>query len=328
MKKFRYALALLLLMGLIALGSAWTARQAGAASGQEGRIEAKEEEPPDTLGPIITDTAVPVDKGDLNLQPYWSLSSVTGAFTTHGKRVSAGGNFHSFGCALQITYGVWDNFEVFTIIPAVVNWANSVDVPGPKGERAASHTGLGDIDLTLKYRLVKEGPVAPTISAVFATDFPSGHYKHLNPGRLGADALGSGSYTFTTGVNLSKWVKPFIFYGNFYYSVPTSTTMPSLFTEAEVKTYPRDFVTVNLAAEYPFTERWTALLELTSYWDAGRLFGPGANVAPAHLLSILPGMEFRATEKVFFSLGVNVDLMGRSTVARVTPIVTLAWKVH
>jgi hypothetical protein len=85
---------------------------------------------------------------------------------------------------------------------------------------------------------------------------------------------------------------------------------------------------VNLAAEYPFTERWTALLELTSFWDAGRLFGPGANAAPAHLLSILPGIEFRATEKLFLALGVNVDLMGRNTVARVTPIVTLAWVVH
>jgi len=264
----------------------------------------------------------------LYVQSYSSLSSVTGLFNPHGKRVSAGGNFHSFGHALQVTYGVWDNCEVFTVIPAMVNWANSLDEPGPKGERAASHAGLSDIDLTLKYRLVKEGPVAPTISAVFATDFPTGHYKHLNPGRLGTDALGSGAYVFTTGMNLSKWVKPFIFYGNFYYSLPTSTTAPNVFTGDEVKAYPRDFVTVNLAAEYPFTERWTALLELTSFWDAGRLFGPGANVAPAHRLSILPGIEFRATEKLFVSLGVNVGLMGRNTVAAVTPIITLAWVVH
>ncbi|MDO9532941.1 MAG: hypothetical protein Q7O12_12530 [Deltaproteobacteria bacterium] len=214
MKTLRYVLALLLLMGLIALGSAWTVRAAGAANGEEGRMEAKENEPPDTIGPILTDTAVPVDKGALYVQSYWSLGSVTGAFTTHGKRVSAGGNFHSFGSALQITYGVWDNFEVFTVIPVVVNWANSLEEPGPNGERAARHAGLSDIDLTLKYRLVKEGPVAPTISAVFATDFPSGHHKNLNPGRLGTDALGSGAYVFTTGMNLSKWVKPFIFYGN------------------------------------------------------------------------------------------------------------------
>lgn len=328
MNTLRYVPALLLLMALTALGSGWTARAAGAASETEGRIEAKENEPPDTIGPIHTDTAVPVDKGALYVQPYWSLGSVTGVFTNHGKRVSAGGNFHSFGCDLQITYGAWDNCEVFTVIPAVVNWAHSVSVPGPGGERAATHAGLGDISLTLKYRLVKEGPVAPTITALFATDFPTGHHKNLNPGRLGTDALGSGAYVFTTGMNLSKWVKPLIFYGNLYYSLSTSTTSPNLFSGDEVKTYPRDFVTVNLAAEYPFTERWTALLELTSFWDAGRLFGPGANVPPAHLLSILPGIEFRATEKLFLALGVNVDLMGRNTVATVTPVITLAWAVH
>jgi len=315
-------------MALAALGSGWAVRTAGAASEPKGGIGAKEIEPLETIGPILTDTAVPVGKGELYLQSYSSLSSVTGLFNRHGKRVSAGGNVHSFGQALQITYGVWDNFEVFTVIPAVVNWANSLNEPGPNGERAASHAGLSDIDLTLKYRLVKAGPVAPTISAVFATDFPTGHYKHLNPGRLGTDALGRGSYVFTTGLNLSKWVKPFIFYGNLYYSLSTSTTSPSPFSEAEVKTYPRDFVTVNLAAEYPFSGRWTALLELTSFWDAGRLFGPGANVAPAYLLSILPGFEFKVTEKWYVSLGVNISLIGRNNVAEVTPIVSLAWEIH
>ena len=322
MKKLRYVLALLLLMALAPLGSGWKAQRAGAASGKEGRIEAKERKPPDTFGPILTDTAVPVAKGVLYLQPFWSFNFVTGAFNTHGKRVSAGGNFYSFGFDLQIYYGAWDNFEIFTVIPVVVNWANSVEELGPGGERSASHGGFSDINLTLKYRLVKEGPVAPTITAVFATDFPTGHYKNLNPGRLGTDTLGGGAYVFTTGVNLSKWVKPFIFYANLYYSMPTS------FTDDEGKQYLRDFVTVNLAAEYPITEKWIALLELTSFWDGGRLFGPRANVAPTHLLSILPGIEFMVTKKLAFYLGVNIDLIGRNTDATVTPILSLIWVVN
>ena len=198
----------------------------------------------------------------------------------------------------------------------------SVDEPGPGGERSASQAGLSDLNLTLKYRLVKEGPVAPTITAVCATDFPTGHYKNLDPGRLGTDALGGGSYVPTIGVNLSKWLKPFIFYANLYYSMPTP------FTNDEGQQYPRDFATVNLAAEYPVTEKWIALLEFTSFWDGGRLFGPSANAAPAHLLSVLPGIEFIATEKLCFYLGVNLDLIGRNTVATVTPIFSLIWMVH
>ena len=202
------------------------------------------------------------------MQPSWSLGSVTGGFNTHGQRVGVGGNFRSFACDLQITYGAWDNVEVFTFIPVEVNWANSVEVPGPGGERSARHAGLSDINLTLKYRLVQEGPVAPTITAVLATDFPTGHYKNLNPSRLGTDALGSGSYVPTTGLNLSKRVKPFIFYANLYYSMPTA------FSNDEGKQYPRDFVTANLAAEYPLTEKWIALLEFTSFWDGAGCMAP------------------------------------------------------
>ncbi len=312
----RYILALLLLMALASLGPGRT------ASGAEGGIAAQENELPETFGPLLTDTAVPVGKGALYLQPSWSLGSVTGGFNTHGQRVGVGGNFRSFAGDLQITYGVWDNVEVFTFIPVEVNWANSVEVLGPGGERSARHAGLSDINLTLKYRLVQEGPVAPTITAVLATDFPTGHYKNLNPSRLGTDALGSGSYVPTTGLNLSKRVKPFIFYANLYYSMPTA------FSNDEGKQYPRDFVTANLAAEYPLTEKWIALLEFTSFWDAGRLYGPGANVAPAHLLSVLPGIEFLATKKLCFYLGVNLDLIGKNTVAQVTPIVSLVWMVH
>jgi hypothetical protein len=319
MRKIRYVLALLLLMALAPLGSSGSA---GASGGPEGRIEARESEPPDTFGPLLTDTAVPAAKGTLYVQPFWSLGSVTGVFNTHGKQVSAGGNFRSFEYDLQITYGAWDNFEVFTFIPVKVNWANSLAEPGSSGERSAWYAGLGDLNLTLKYRLVKEGPVAPTITAVCATNFPTGRYKNVNPILQGTDALGSGSYVPTTGVNLSKWVKPFIFYANLYYSMPTS------FTNNEGKQHPRDFVTANLAAEYPVTEKWVALLEFTSFWDGARLYGPSSNVAPAHLLSVLPGIEFLASEKLGFYLGVNLDLMGRNTIAQVTPIFSLVWQVH
>ena len=51
--------------------------------------------PPTTTGPIITDTAVPIDTGHFSLQPYWSLGLVAGKFSPNWRRVSAGGNFAS-----------------------------------------------------------------------------------------------------------------------------------------------------------------------------------------------------------------------------------------
>ncbi|MBM4273036.1 MAG: transporter [Deltaproteobacteria bacterium] len=300
----------------------------------EKKEEAKEDECPSTFGPIITDTAVPIEKGKFAIQPTWGLSFVTHTFSPSWRRVSAGGNFQSFGMSIKLTYGLLNNLEVYTVIPYIHNWAGSVNAPGPQGERSADFGGIGDINLTFKYRLLEEGPKAPTVSAIFATTFPTGHFRHLNPRFLGIDAIGGGSYAFTTGFNLSKWLKPFIFYGNLYYTWQTSfTTEETIFTDdagaignpIQRRTHPRDFIVANLAVEYPINKKWVALLELTSTWDAGRLVGPQANGPPTSLLSLLPGIEYMATEKFSLALGVNIDLAGKNTDANITPLLSMVY---
>ncbi|MDD2902813.1 MAG: hypothetical protein PHU44_10315 [Syntrophales bacterium] len=167
--------------------------------------EAQEEECPATFGPIITDTAIPIEKGKFAVQPTFGLGFVTDRFTRSWRRVSAGGDFKSFGMDWKFTYGLLNNLEFFVVVPYAHNWANNVngDLRGPRGERNADFGGLSDINLTFKYRLVEEGPRMPTVTALFAVDFPTGHFRRLNPGRLGIDAIGGGSYVFTTGLNLS-----------------------------------------------------------------------------------------------------------------------------
>jgi hypothetical protein len=312
----------------------------------EGRGEGFEPEPakeecPSTFGPIITDTAIPIEKGKFAIQPTFGMSFITNSLTQNWRRVSAGGNFKTFGMDWKFTYGLWNNLEVFVVVPYVHNWAGSVQEPGPNGERFANFGGLGDINLTLKYRLVEETEVRPTVTALFATDFPTGHFRHLNPGRLGIDVLGGGAYAFTTGLNLSKWVKPFIFYANFWYTMQTAydtrEDRTHLFFDengelaesdpvaSQVRNYPRDFVTVNLAAEYPITKKWVALLELTSFWDGGRLFGHKANLPPGALISVMPGIEYMATDKFSLALGLNIDLAGKNTDAALTPLFSMVY---
>jgi hypothetical protein len=284
----------------------------------EGKEEAQGDECPATFGPILTDTAIPIDKGRFALQPTFGLSFVTSAFSPSWRRVSAGGNFRSFFMEYKFTYGLLNNLEVFVVLPYIHNWCSGMTEPGPGGERSANFGGLGDINLTFKYRLVEEGLRRPTVTALFATDFPTGHFKRLNPGLLGVDAIGGGAYVFTAGLNLQKYVRPFIFYGNLWYSMQTA------FTEGSGRNYPRDFVTINLAAEYPLAKKWVALLEFTSFWDGGRLFGHQA-VPPGALLSVLPGIEYMATEKFSLALGVNVDLMGKNADATVTPVLSMVY---
>ena len=64
---------------------------------------------------------------------------------------------------------------------------------------------------------------------------------------------------------------------------------------------------------------------MTSYWDAGRLIGPKANVAPTALLSILPGIEYMATDKFSLALGVKINLAGKNTTANITPLLSMVY---
>jgi len=313
----------------------------GEAKEEGKKEEAKEDECPTTFGPIITDTAIPIEKGKFAIQPTGGLSFVTNTLSPSWRRTSAGGDFQSFFMAVKLTYGLFNNLEVYGVIPYIHNWARNVNEPGPQGERAANFGGLGDISFTLKYRLVEETQKLPTVSAVFTPTFPTGHFRRLNPGRLETDQLGSGSYNFTTGFNLSKYVRPFIFYANFWYTMSTAYSTrkdrsPLGLDEngnlvegdpvsTRVRIYPRDYATVNLAAEYPLTKKWVALLELTSTWGAGRLLGHKANIPPSALLSLVPGIEYMATDKFSLALGVNIDLLGKNTNAKIIPILSMVY---
>jgi hypothetical protein len=247
----------------------------------------------------------------------------------------------------KFTYGLLNNLEVFVVVSYVHNWASRVNERGPNGERSTAFGGIGDVNLTFKYRLVEETETRPTVTALFATDFPTGHFKHFNPGRLGTDEIGGGAFAFTTGLNLSKYVKPFIFYGNLWYTMQTAFTgredrspLVQVFDEeggatgelapgdpsaTNVRNYPRDFITVNLAAEYPLTKKWVALMELTSTWDAGRLFGHQANVAPAAILSVSPAIEYMATDKFSLAAGVQINLVGKNATGNITPLLSMVY---
>jgi hypothetical protein len=342
MKKVRYFFVALLLLLLSLPTAGWTAPEGNAAGqirtataeeegGRREGFQPEEEESkgettteqkeacPSTFGPIITDTAIPIEKGKFAIQPTFGLSFTTNNFTQSWRRVTTGGDFQSFSMPWKFTYGLTNNLEVYVVIPYIHSWASNVNEPGPNNERSANFGGLGDISLTFKYRLVEETETLPTVSAYFTPTFPSGHFGHLNPRFLGTDFLGNGSYVFTPGLNLSKWVKPFIFYANFWYSMQTAHDSD------DGRQYPRDFVTVNLAAEYPITKKWVACLEMVSFYDGGRLFGHQSNVMPGALISLAPEIEYMATDKFALSLGVQFDVAGKNTAGNITPLLSMVY---
>lgn len=282
-------------------------------------------EHPATASPIVTDTAVPASPGQLSIQPYWSLDLVAGKFSPNWRRVSAGGNFRSMQIPVKITYGLVQNLEIYSQFSFIHNWANGVDGSGGSGRGAASFSGVGDLAVTLKYQLLEETERCPTVSAIFTTAFPTGHYFHTNQAKLGMDVLGSGAYTFTGGFNLSKWLGPVYLYTNLWYSIANwyPRSSPNMVPNPLMTSVlGQDQITWNLAGELPLTGPWVAFLEFYSSWGTGPLSGQ-SHQASSHLMGVLPGIEYIINSRWSCELGVAIDLAGKNSLYGYTPIFTV-----
>jgi hypothetical protein len=281
--------------------------------------------PPATAGPIIGESAVPVSPGQWVIQPFVALNFVAGNFTANWQRESAGGNFRSLQIPVRVTYGLSANLEIYGLMAFIHNWADQVNDPNLPGHHAAGFSGVGDLSLTLKYRVLAETTWRPTIAAIFTVDFPTGHHYRVNPARLGVDVQGAGVYAFTGGANLSKWLGSVYLYANLWYSIATGepgNLTPVISTPLMVPVHGRDQITWNLAAEWPLSGPWVALLEWYSSWTVGPLFHR-SHEPPGNLMGLMPGIEYVVNPRWAFELGVALDLAGKNSLYGYTPIFTV-----
>lgn len=291
------------------------------ATPTEEKAEEKKEEAPTTCGPLISDSCVPIGTHHTSLQILWGLSLFRTFADNNWKSGNAGGNFGTFLMSVKFTYGPTKNLEIYAIAPLIVNYANNVNVPGPRGEASASYTGIGDVSLFFKYQFIEEGkftPWMPAVTAVFGTGFPTGHASHLNPRFMTTDEIGTGAFTFTTGINLFKWLKPFLVYSNIWISTPVN-----IYPTGPNNVRSREYVTFNLAAEYSFNKKWIGLVEFYSTWTWQPIVSAQGFQSPSTLLGVLPGVEYFISAKWALSLGTAVDLAGKSTGLKVTPLFTM-----
>ena len=138
------------------------------------------------------------------------------------------------------------------------------------------------------------------------------------------DAVGTGALTFTTGVNLYKWLKPFLIYSNIWMNNPINIYKLGPDPTRTVRS--RDYVTFNLAAEYPIpNSKFVLLLEMYSNWTWNNLQTVQGYQTPQTVIGILPGIEFLATEKLSVSAGASFDLAGKNGVKKYTPMLYMSY---
>lgn len=260
------------------------------------------------------------------MQVFWALSFYTGNFSPNWRHVTAGGNVYTFNMPVKFTYGPTKDMEVYVVVPFITNWVNGVNssLSGPNNERAASYSGIGDMTLIGKYNLLPEGDYRPAVTGVagFAT-IPTGHASNLNPGRLGQDAIGTGSLSFTGGVNLFKYLKPFLVHSQIWYNAPVNIyKIQGTDTPPPVRN--TDWVTFNLATELPLTKdnKWILLTEMYSNWTWTNPKGSIGFQTPTTLLGLQPAIEYVATDKLSFAAGTAFDLVGKFGGKKITPVFT------
>ncbi len=270
-----------------------------------------------TSGPLITDTTIPQPTGTVTLfvPVYYAFSSRN--FDSRWHSVSAPARSASTTIPAQIFYGLAERWETYLTVPYKYNRVWGSNAPGPGGERSAEYGGLGDISIAFKYLLSNERPEFPAVSVLINTGFPTGRHGSLNPRLLGTDSLGTGAYSFTSGLNLYKVVAPATLYANLWYTTSTDATVNGK------KKYYRDVITFNAAAEIPITGKWIFLSEFASTWGEERLFGQRSNQPRLVLASILPGLEFIANNTWNFDAAVKIDIFGKNTGHGYAPVIAV-----
>ncbi|MFZ5452282.1 MAG: transporter [Thermodesulfobacteriota bacterium] len=272
--------------------------------------------PANNLGPLITDTAVPIGQGNFSIQPLLQMGFRGGQFSPNWRRVSSHGDFYSLQLPVQFTYGPSPNVEMWLLVTYLYNWARNAHLPSSPGVSSADFGGPGDTTLAIKYQFQEETALLPTCTLFSSFGFPTGHHRHLNPAKLGTDLLGSGAYEFTGGFNLSKWLRPVYLYANLWYTVPTTATVDG------VPIHDRDFLTLYLCAQLILTQQWSLLLEFYGNWQGGNLLGPRSQQPAQALMGLVVGWEYNLNAHWSFAGGLAVDVAGKNNGYNYSPILT------
>ena len=216
---------------------------------------------------MITDSTIPIDTGHVSLSVMSALSFYPGTFNQSWRTISIHGNYYTYFMPVKLTYGVAKDMEVYIVAPFINYWVNHADQSiSVNGNTSANYTGIGDLTLMGKYLLCSEGDIMPAVSAVAGFgSIPTGHASHLNPRFMGVDAIGTGALTLSTGVNLYKWVKPFLVYSNIWINSPINLYKATASASPQ-PVRSREYILFNLAAEFPLSSKFVLLLEMYSNW--------------------------------------------------------------
>lgn len=288
-------------------------------------------------GPLLTPSAHNVPVGEYVVQPYLFIKNTFAEFNDNRKSVN--------------TTDLW---SVQPLILLQMGWFSRLDFTATfQGfyNRKGSQDFLywGDTTLTWGIQLVKESPYKPAVRFTITESLPTGRYEKLNPAKNGTDATGSGAYSTTLALNVSKvfwWVTthPFAWRLSMNYGFPNYPVRVQEFNaygggyRTRGKVRPGNNIAIDTSIELSFTQKWVLAIDLAYTYQNHSTFsghkgrtaaGTVASVgAPSNdNLSCAPALEYNPSATMGFLAGVWFAVTGRNSGDFISGVLTMyyAW---
>jgi hypothetical protein len=214
----------------------------------------QEEWNPVSAGPITTWTAPLCGKGKFVVQPFFFYNRTRGSFNSEGHydSLAKGDKKYQYQQQLFMQYGLTDRLEIDAQVIYQENFRK-------QGNLKAHSDGLGDSYLFFRYCAIEEKGWIPHLDGLLQLKFPTGKYQHADPDKLGTDLMGSGSYDYGFGINLTKKIKPFILHADAIYSFPQEVKVDG--TETKYAEY----LNYDFGAEYFLPKGFNLMLEVNGF---------------------------------------------------------------
>lgn len=274
-------------------------------------------------GPLITGSADNVPAGKWNIQPYFYFNVDHAEYD--GSRCSIDvPNIWTIQPLLVLQRGLTDWLDTTLITTGFFKWR--------EGRNAQT---FGDMNLTLGFQVLKEGPYAPSIRATVGESFPTGRFENLSSKKAGIDASGSGAFETVVGLNISKVFWKFPLHPIRYrfassYSIPNHDVLVKNFnaygggfgTRGDV--CPPQTLNLDMAIEVSLTKKWVFAGDVAYTYSRSTSFSgnPGMTEEglPASVggpssdqLSLAPAIEYNVSDTGGFIGGVWFSVTGRNS---------------
>ncbi|MFC1485450.1 transporter [Candidatus Latescibacterota bacterium] len=271
---------------------------------------------PVSAGPITTWTAPVCAKGEVVIQPFFFSNRLRGTYLSNGTfdalPEDEGGN--QFIQQLFVQYGYTDRIE---IDGQVEYQTNTIEQSG----KEASAGGFGESVLFLRYCVAEEQENRPYIAGMFQLKIPTGKFENADPGKLGADLTGNGSWDHGYGINMSKKVKPFVFHADAIMNFPLRRKVEG------VKTTYGTYLNYDAGLEYYLPGGMNLLLECNGLVQGKtRIEGDNMQDSDGTSFTVVPGIGW-SNEQIQTLFAYQRTVFGKNSDAFDSVVFTLVYAV-